>query len=97
MKKYAGVLVAVVCLAAVSILFATATVTSSSAAETEITGIVNATGQLVAEDGNSYFIAQSEVGKKLAALVGKTVQVKGTVKAEGETKTLTVSNFKEVK
>ncbi len=43
MKKYLGVLVAVFCLFAVSMFFATTTVTSVCAAdETEITGAMNA-------------------------------------------------------
>ena len=97
MKKYLGVLVAVFCLVAVSMFFATTTVTSVCAAdETEITGAMNVTGQLVTEDGSSYFIAQDEIGKKLAALVGKKVNVKGVVKSEGDAKTLTVSSFEEI-
>ncbi len=97
MKKYAGVVAAVFCLAALSMIFTTAAATSVWAAETEVTGVVNATGQLVAEGGNSYFIAQSETGKKLSALVGKKVQAKGAVQTEGEAKTLIVSGFKELK
>lgn len=97
MKKYAGVLMAVFCVVAVSMFFATAMVPSVCADdEMEITGVVNATGQLVAEDGISYFIAQDEMGKKLAVLVDKKVQVNGAVKAEGDAKTLTVSSFEEI-
>ncbi len=97
MKKYLGVVVVVFCLVAASLFFANAMVTNATAAdETVIVGTVNPTGQLVAGDGTSYFIAQDDMGKKLAVMVDKKVEVKGTVQTEGDQKTLTVASFEEI-
>ncbi|MBN2283975.1 MAG: hypothetical protein JXO48_08810 [Deltaproteobacteria bacterium] len=97
MKRNLRVLMVVFCLAAVSMFLTTAMVTNVCAAdEMVIIGVVNPSGQLVAEDGNSYFIDQNDAGKELAAMAGKKVQVMGTVQGEGDAKTLTISSFEEI-
>ncbi len=98
MKRYLSVLLVVFCMVAVSMFVTTTTATNVCASdEIVLTGVVNGTGQLVAEDGSSYFIDQNEAGEKLASMAGEKVKVTGTVQSEGDAKTLTVSSFEEVK
>ena len=62
-------------------------------ANTVITGEVGAANEIIADDGTVYTIAESEKGDELAAMVGETVQVTGTVQeAEGE-KIISVDSF----
>ena len=44
-----------------------------------------------------YTVAQNTKGKALIKLVGKKVDVKGTVKASGTEKVITVSSYTEAK
>ncbi len=51
---------------------------------------------LVGDDGKTYSVAQNDKGKDLVMMVGKKVEVKGTVKTKNGHKTMTVSSFKEI-
>ena len=48
-------------------------------------------------DGSMYTVAQNTKGKALIKLVGKKVDVKGTVKASGTEKVIAVSSYTEAK
>jgi hypothetical protein len=62
-------------------------------ADTMVTGSVGSSYDILADDGMVYIIAETEKGEELAAMVGETVQVYGTVEeAEGE-KFITVNSF----
>ncbi len=70
-----------------------AAVSALADAPATITGEVTETNEIIADDGTAYIIAPTEKGDELAAMVGETVTVTGTVEeAEGE-KTITVTNF----
>ena len=61
-----------------------------------VTGEVTETNEIVCDDGSAYTIASTEKGDELAAMVGETVKVTGTVQeVEGE-KVITVTNFSVV-
>jgi hypothetical protein len=63
------------------------------AEEIQITGTVNAENQLVDESGQAFNLADTEEGMEVKALVGKKVQVIGTLEeAEGQ-KTVTVTDY----
>ena len=67
-------------------------------AEDEVTlkGEVNDTGQLVAEDGVVYEIADTENGAAVVELAGQEVSVTGTVMEADGTKILTVTAYEVV-
>ena len=75
MKRNKRVLMAIVGLMVVAFFCGFA-----AAAETmTIKGTINDDGQLVADDGKVYEIAESEKGSELSAMVGKKVTVTGAV------------------
>lgn len=73
-----------------------AAVSALADASATITGEVTETNEIVTDDGTAYTIASTEKGDELAAMVGETVKVTGTVaEAEGE-KIITVQSFSVV-
>ena len=62
--------------------------------EVSILGVINEDGQLVADDGMAYDIADSEEGDEVMEMVGSKVTVKGTVMEAEGTKIITISSFK---
>jgi hypothetical protein len=87
--KVIAVLSVMVCL----MLSAVPALAGSSAT---VTGEVTETNEIISEDGSAYTIAATEKGDELAAMVGETVKVTGTVQeVEGE-KIITVTSFSVV-
>ncbi len=73
-----------------------AAVSALADAPATITGEVTESNEIISDDGTAYTIASTEKGDELAAMVGETVTVTGTVQeADGE-KTITVTNFSVV-
>lgn len=73
-----------------------AAVSALANAPATITGEVTESNEIISDDGTAYTIAATEKGDELAAMVGETVTVTGTVEeADGE-KTITVTNFSVV-
>lgn len=73
-----------------------AAVSAFADAPATITGEVTESNEIISDDGTAYTIAATEKGDELAAMVGETVTVTGTVQeADGE-KTITVTNFSVV-
>jgi len=86
-----------ICFLVVPVLLTVAAVNRSEAAdEVVITGVVNPSGQLVTDDGQSFFVEQNDAGKAIVALAGKKMEVKGVVAGEGDAKTITVNSFQEI-
>jgi hypothetical protein len=67
------------------------------AAKTTVTGKVINGGTLQAQDGTVYDIVPDDMGETLMVYVGKTVQIVGEFKTEGDKKNLTVDEFKLMK
>lgn len=74
---------------ALSVLF----VALPAMAGTTITGEVGYAYEIITDDGTVYSIVENEKGDELAAMVGETVQVTGTVQDEDGEKTITVESF----
>ena len=61
--------------------------------EVSVSGVINADGQLVDNDGMFYDIAENEEGNEVMEMVGRKVTVKGTVMEAEGTKVITISSF----
>ena len=59
-----------------------------------ISGTINAQNQLTDEDGKAFNLADNEQGLKVKAMVGRRVQIKGTLKEEGGNSIVEVSEYK---
>lgn len=59
-----------------------------------ITGEINDASQIVTASGDVFEVVDDEKGADLAANIGKTVEVKGTLAEEGGVKSITVIEFK---
>ena len=82
-----------ICMALSVLLLSVAFCGMAMAEEIQITGTVNAENQLVDESGQAFNLADTEEGMEVKALVGKKVQVIGTLEeAEGQ-KTVTVTDY----
>jgi hypothetical protein len=60
---------------------------------TTINGEVRFSGEIIADDGFIYIIAGTEIGDKLASMVGETVTVAGSVQEVKGERFLTVKRF----
>jgi DNA/RNA endonuclease YhcR with UshA esterase domain len=65
----------------------------SAMADQTITGEVSDAQEIIASDGSVYTILDNEKGEELAAMVGDTVAVTGTVEEVDGTKSITVESF----
>ena len=59
-----------------------------------ITGTINDTYQIVAEDGMVYEVEDTDMGNDMLNHVGKTVEVTGTVVEEDGVKAIKVESYK---
>ena len=59
-----------------------------------ITGEINDASQIVTAGGDVYDVVDDEKGADLAANIGKTVEVKGTLAEQDGVKSITVIEFK---
>ena len=62
--------------------------------EITITGMINDTYQIVAENGTVYEVADTDMGNDLLNHVGKTVEVIGEVVEEEGVKVINVKSYK---
>ena len=67
-----------------------------AADEVSITGTVNEDNQIVADNGQTYDIGDSEKGNEVIEMVGKKVSVKGTVTESEGTKTIEITSFEVI-
>jgi hypothetical protein len=58
-----------------------------------VEGMVNATAQIITDDGGAYDLAPTDLGKTVAELVGARVMVTGTVEETEKQKIITVDKF----
>ena len=58
-----------------------------------IVGTVTDAYQIEAKDGNLYDIGDTEQGQEVSELVGKQVQVKGSVEEEDGVKVISITTF----
>ncbi|MEW6670270.1 MAG: hypothetical protein AB1427_01120 [Thermodesulfobacteriota bacterium] len=70
---------------------------AAAPAEVAVSGTVDAAGKITAADGQTYAIADTDMGKEVVKLASKKVELKGTVAENQGVKTITVIEFKEVK
>ncbi|HOP34707.1 MAG TPA: hypothetical protein PL090_00170 [Syntrophales bacterium] len=93
------IIAVVVCLFIIPLVLAVTlekrTIPAPGADEVVVTGVVNPSGQLVTDDGKSFYVEEDEAGKALVALNGKKVQVKGMVTGKEDEKIITVKSFRE--
>ncbi len=94
MRRYAGVLIVAFFILGVVTMLSTTTVMAD---EVTIKGVVNEQKQIEADDDEFYAIDKNDLGEKVRALVGKKVEVTGTVDdVYGVGLTITVTSFKEI-
>ncbi len=97
MKK--RMLTGLICLAMIAFLSAVAVASEEAvipAEESVIVGTIMQDNQIVDQDGQSYVIKQIKEGDDLIELVGKKVQIKGTVlEADGQ-KTIEMVSYELV-
>ena len=97
MLKNLRIIIAV-CFIVVPVLLTVAAVNQSQGSdEVVVLGVVNPSGQLVADDGQTFYIEQNEAGKALALLADHKVSVKGVVTGEADKKIINANTFEEVK
>jgi len=92
-------LTGLICLAMIAFLSAVAIASEEAvipAEESVIVGTIMQDNQIVDQDGQSYVIKQIKEGDDIIELVGKKVQIKGTVlEADGQ-KTIEMVSYKLV-
>ena len=94
MRRYAGVLIVTFFVLGVVTMLSTTTVMAD---EVTIKGVVNEQKQIEADDDELYTITKNDLGKKLRTLVGKKVEVTGSVEeVYGGGLTVTVTSYKEI-
>ena len=94
MRRYAGVLIVAFFVLGLVTVLSTATVMAD---EVTIKGVVNDQKQIEADDDELYAVEKNDLGKKVRALVGKKVEVTGTVEdVYGVGLTITVTSYKEI-
>lgn len=64
------------------------------AGQSTITGTINDTYQIVAEDGMMYEVEDTDMGNEMLNHVGKTVEATGEVVEEDGVKTIKVESYK---
>ncbi len=64
------------------------------AGQSTITGIINDTYQIVAADGMTYEVEDTDMGNEMLNHVGKTVEATGEVVEEDGVKTIKVESYK---
>ena len=82
--------------AAIICIFSFAWVCASPvfADQVTITGTINDTYQIVAEDGMTYEVEDTDMGNEMLNHVGKTVEATGEVVEEDGVKTIKVESYK---
>jgi hypothetical protein len=66
-------------------------------ANTTVTGEVSEAGEIVTDSGTIYVIEVGEKGDELAAMVGETVKVTGTLQESEGIQYITVASFTVIK
>lgn len=64
-----------------------------SSGEKTITGKVNATFQIITDSGETYEVAENELGDEVVELIGKKVKATGTIEIEEGKKTITITGY----
>jgi len=67
-----------------------------AAEDVTITGTVNESYQIVDDSGTVYDVAESEKGNDVVELIGKKVEVMGTVVDDDGTKVITIVSYKVI-
>ena len=62
-----------------------------------ITGTINADNQLVDVEGQAFDLANTGKGMEVKAMIGKKIQIKGTVLENEGQKTVRISDYKIIK
>ncbi len=80
----------------VVVLIAMVSTIAVATEDVSITGTVNEGYQIVDDNGAVYDVAESEKGDEVVELVGKKVQVIGTVVDDDGTKVITIVSYKVI-
>ena len=97
MKRSVRCILIVLCVLAVpAMLLSLGAGVVTAAEEVTITGIVNADGDFMGDDGQTYFIGANEKGDALADLADKKFKVTGTVTGDEGDKTIMFTEFMEI-
>ncbi len=94
MRRKRGLLLFRVFALAVLLLLSTAAL--SVAEEVTITGTVTQEGNIMADDGQLYVVEDDEMQDELMELVGKKLEVAGTVGERDGKKILTIQGYEEI-
>jgi len=70
--------------------------TEPTATEVTIVGTVDSSGKFTSEDGQAYAIADNDMGQELMKMVDKRVEVMGAVLEQEGSRTITVSEYKQI-
>ncbi|MBN2122913.1 MAG: hypothetical protein JW821_01350 [Deltaproteobacteria bacterium] len=98
MKRSAKLFLIVFCVLAIpAMLLSLGSRDVYAADEMTVVGTVNADGDLVGDDGQTYYIGENEKGDELANQANKKFEVKGTVSEKEGAKTIMVTEFSEIK
>ncbi len=97
MKRNVKSLIMVLCaLMVIASLTVPAFAKAKQMKQVTVTGTINEKGALVGDNGKTYSVAQNDKGKNLILLVGKRLEVKGTVETKNGVETITVNSFKGI-
>ena len=80
----------------VVVLIAMVSAIAVAAEDVTITGTVNESYQIVDDSGTVYDVAESEKGNDVVELIGKKVEVMGTVVDDDGTKVITIVSYKVI-
>jgi len=80
----------------VVVMIAMVSAIAVAAEDVTITGTVNEGYQIVDDSGTVYDVAESEKGNDVVELIGKKVEVMGTVVDDDGTKVITIVSYKVI-
>ena len=89
-KKFKWITAGIICIFSFILIFSN----PAFAGEITITGMINDTYQIVADNGTVYEVADTDMGNDLLNNVGKTVEVMGEVVEEEGVKVINVKSYK---
>lgn len=69
----------------------------AAGSEVTITGTINADNQLIDVEGQAFDLADTGKGMKVKAMIGKKIQIKGTVLENEGQKTVRISDYEIIK
>lgn len=78
------------------VLIAMVSTIAVAAEDVSITGTINESYQIVDDSGAVYDVAENEKGNEVVELIGKKVEVMGTVVDDDGTRVITIVSYKVI-